>query len=109
MSKKVEVKTEEVAGKYTAKILDVSRGSAMAYDNAPFLDVHFGIYDGETMVAERRRGFAIDTSEETIIAEVKQYCIMLQADEAGAAEAKKRSEAEAGAAEIINNLSGKTL
>ena len=90
---------------YTAKIKDAKKDFSLA-NNDPFLDIWFDILcDGE-IVAERRLGFPIETTQEAITAEVKAYCIMYENDYAGAAKAAERSEAEAEAEKTLSALKG---
>jgi len=78
-------------------------------DNAPYLDIWFDILlDGE-VVAERRLAFPLGTTEEAILAEVKAYCQMFENDHALAAEAAKRSEAEAEAEKTLSSLKGQEV
>lgn len=90
---------------YTAKITDAKKEFSLP-DNASYLDVRFDILlDGE-VVAERRLAFPMGTTEEAITAEVKAYCQMFEQDHALAAEAAKRSEAEAEAESVLAKLKG---
>jgi len=93
---------------YTAKIKEVNKEFSLP-DNCSLLSVCFDILLDGDVVAERRLGFPIDTSEEQITDEVKKYCVMYAQDHELAADAAERSEAEAGASEVIKNLVGKEL
>ena len=90
---------------YTAKITDAKKEFSLP-DNASYLDVRFDILQDGEVVAERRLGFPMGTTEEAITAEVKAYCQMYENDHALAAEAAKRSEAEAEAESVLANLKG---
>lgn len=93
---------------YTAKITDAKKEFSLP-DNASYLDVRFNILlDGE-VVAERRLAFPLGTTKEAILAEVKAYCGMFENDHALAAEAQKRSEAEAEAEGVLEGLKGEEL
>lgn len=93
---------------YTAKITDAKKEFSLP-DNASYLDVRFDILlDGE-VVAERRLAFPMGTTEQAITAEVKAYCQMFENDHALAAEAAKRSEAEAEAEGVLSSLKGQEL
>lgn len=101
-------KSEDTAKKYSAKITDAKVMDYLA-DNTKVLDVSFDVLlDGE-VVAERRLAFPLGTTEEAITAEVKAYCQMFENDHALAAEAAKRSEAEADAEVVLANLKGQEL
>jgi len=90
---------------YTAKITDAKKEFSLP-DNASYLDVRFDILLDDEVVAERRLGFPMGTTEEAITAEVKAYCQMYENDHALAAEAAKRSEAEAEAENVLSALKG---
>ena len=90
---------------YTAKITDAKKEFSLP-DNASYLDVRFDILQDGEVVAERRLGFPMGTTEEAITAEVKAYCQMYENDHALAAEAAKRSEAEAEAEGVLAKLKG---
>ena len=93
---------------YTAKIKDAKKEFSLP-DNASYLDIWFDIcLDGE-VVAERRLAFPLGTTEQAIIAEVKAYCQMFEQDHALAAEAAKRSEAEAEAESVLSGLKGQEV
>lgn len=93
---------------YTAKITEVKKAFSLP-DNAPYLDVWFDLLlDGEK-VTDRRFAYPLDTPEEQIKAEVKQYCQMFENDHELAAGAKERSDAEAASDEVINHLKGQEL
>lgn len=91
---------------YTAKIIKVKQEISLE-NNTPYLDVLFHLFDenGEN-VAERRHAFPLDTPEEKIIAEVKEYCVMYQNDTETAAKAEAESKLRAEADEKINKLEG---
>ena len=100
-----EAEKETVKGLYTAKIKEAKKEFSLP-DNASYLDIWFDImFDGE-FVAERRLAFPLGTTEEAITAEVKAYCQMFEQDHALAAEAAKRSEAEAEAEVVLAKLKG---
>lgn len=90
---------------YTARITDAKKEFSLP-DNASYLDVRFNIMLEDEVVAERRLAFPMGTSEEAIVAELKAYCQMFKQDYALAAEAAKRSEAEAEAENVLANLKG---
>lgn len=93
---------------YTAKITDAKKEFSLP-DNASYMDVRFDIMlDGE-VVAERRLAFPMGTTEEAITNEVKAYCQMFENDHALAAEAAKRSEAEAESEGVLSSLKGQEL
>lgn len=93
---------------YTAKITDAKKGFSLP-DNAPYLDVWFNILLGKKVVAERRLAFPIGTTEEAITAEVEAYCKMFENDHALAEKVAKRSEEEAKADSVLENLKGKEV
>lgn len=93
---------------YTAKIKDARKEFSLP-DNASYLDVWFDIMLDGRAVAERRLAFPLGTTEEAILAEVKAYCQMFENDHALAAEAEKRSEAEAEAEGVLSALKGQEV
>ena len=93
---------------YTAEIKDAKKEFSLP-DNASYLDVWFDILLDGKFVADRRLAFPMGTTEEAIIAEVKAYCGMYENDHALAAEAAKRSEAEAEAEEVLSSLKGQKV
>ncbi len=93
---------------YTAKIKDAKKEFSLS-DNAPYLDIWFDIMLNGKAVAERRLAFPLGTTEEAILAEVKAYCQMFENDHALAAEAAKRSEAEAEAEKTLSGLKGQEV
>lgn len=93
---------------YTAKIKDAKTMDYLA-DNSKVLDVAFDLMLDGAFVAERRLAFPLGTTEEAILAELKAYCQMFENDHALAAEATKRSEAEAEAESVLSNLKGKEV
>jgi len=90
---------------YTAIITDARKEFSLP-DNASYLDIWFDILLDNKVVAKRRLGFPLGTTEEAITEEVKAYCRMFKNDHALAAEAAKRSEAEAEAESVLSSLKG---
>jgi hypothetical protein len=108
---KREEKEVEVAGKgsYSAVIVDARKEFSLP-DNASYLDVWFNILlDGEVVAENRRLAFPLGTTEEEILAEIKKNCQMFENDHALAAEAAKRSEAEAEAENVLSGLKGQEI
>jgi len=93
---------------YTAVIKDAKKEFSLP-DNASYLDIWFDILLDGKFVALRRLAFPLGTTEAAITAEVKAYCLMFENDHALAAEAAKRSEAEAEAEEVLKSLKGQEV
>lgn len=93
---------------YKAKITKAQKGFSLP-DNTSYLDVWFNILLDKKVVAERRLAFPIGTTEEAITAEVKAYCKMFEDDYALAEKVAKRSEEEAIADSVLENLKGKEV
>jgi len=90
---------------YTARIVEAKKEFSLP-DNSSYLDIRFNIMLDDKAVAERRLAFPMGTTEEAIVKELKAYCQMFRQDHALAAEAAKRSEAEAEAESVLSNLNG---
>ncbi len=112
MSKKHSVANEEakvnLGGSLSAKIVEAKKEFSLP-DNSSYLDIRFNLLQDGNVVAERRLAFPMGTKEETILAELKKYCLMFENDHKLAAEAAKRSEAEAEAESLLSSLKGQEV
>lgn len=93
---------------YTAIIKDSTIEHSLP-DNEDYIDVRFNILLNKKVVAERRLGFPMGTTEEAIMAEVKANCEMYKNDHALAEEVEKRSELKAETESVLSGLKGKEV
>lgn len=94
---------------YKAKIIDVSKIFSHA-DNSDMLSVEFDIIDdAETVLANRKLGFALDTSEDAIRDELHRYVDAFKNDEVIAEASASIEAANATADETIAALKDQVI